>query len=161
MAKDKNAKGGGGGLVGMVVATLIAIGAGAGFGFFLDGRMKSAATIKPDTKADDGEKKERVSTVPPTAQLIAMAPIVVNLSEPKTAWMRIEASILVDGIDAGASTLAAQLAEDMVAYLRTTPLRQFEGPSGFQNLREDFADRASIRDAVHIKDVIIHGMVVE
>jgi flagellar FliL protein len=90
-----------------------------------------------------------------------MTPIVVNLAQPRDAWIRIEASLLVDGMEMGADVLAAQLAEDFVAYLRTATLSQFEGPSGFQNLREDFIDRATIRDREHIKDVIIHGVVVE
>ncbi len=69
--------------------------------------------------------------------------------------------MLVEDMLQGADTLGAQLAEDIVAYLRTTSLAQFEGASGFQNLREDFMDRAMIRDHEHIKDVIIHGVVVE
>lgn len=152
---------GGGGLIGLVVVTLLAVGCGAGFGFYLDGKIKSAAVAKASEKAKEPVQEEQVSTVPSTAQLVALAPIVVNLAEPRDAWIRIEASILVDGMSQGADDLAAQLAEDMVAYLRTTPLRQFEGPSGFQHLREDFVDRATIRDRVHIKDVIIHGVVVE
>ncbi len=90
-----------------------------------------------------------------------MAPIVANLSGPGDSWIRIEASILVQGLDEGAIALAAQLAEDFAAYLKTATLSQFEGPSGFLNLREDFLDRATIRDREHIKDVIIHGVVVE
>jgi flagellar FliL protein len=90
-----------------------------------------------------------------------MTPIVADLAEPQGTWIRIEASMVVEGMETGTEVLAAQLAEDFVAYLRTASLSQFEGPSGFQNLREDLIDRATIRDREHIKDVIIHGVVVE
>jgi flagellar FliL protein len=151
---------GGGGLIGMIVVTVIAIGFGAGFGFFLDGQMKGEAKTEAP-KEEVAAVAPKKSTVPPTAKLVAMAPIVANLAEPSDVWIRIEASMLIDGMDQGADALAAQVAEDFVAYLRTTALAQFEGPSGFQNLREDFFDRAAIRDRTHIKDVIIHGVVLE
>jgi flagellar FliL protein len=92
---------------------------------------------------------------------VELAPIVANLAEPKDAWIRIEASILVDNSLQGADAVAAELAEDVVAYLRTTTLSQFEGASGFQNLREDLKDRAMIRDRDRIKDLVIHGVVIE
>lgn len=160
--KDADGKGGGGGgIVGLVVVTLLALGFGAGFGFFLHGKMKSAAEKGAVEVAEAQAAKPATPTVTPTAKLVAMTPIVANLAEPANAWIRIEASILVDGLEQGHDGLAAALAEDLVGYLRTTNLAQFEGPSGFQHLREDFLDRATIRDRAHIKDVIIHGVVLE
>lgn len=164
MASGKSeGKGSGGGLIGLIVVTLLAIACGAGFGFFLNGELKAeadAAKAKPAEKAAE-QKPAPQPTVSATAKLIELAPIVANLADPKDAWIRIEASILVDNDLQGADAVAAQLAEDIVAYLRTTTLAQFEGASGFQNLREDVMDRAMIRDRDHIKDVVIHGVVIE
>ncbi len=166
MAKtDAKAEGkgkGGGGLIGLVLVTLVALGFGAGFGYFLDGQMKSGSEAKAAAKPEEEAPKQSAkATLPATSKLVTMAPIVANLAEPENAWIRIEASILVDGLDMGGDVLAAQLAEDFVAYLRTATLVQFQGPSGFQNLREDLMDRATIRDREHIKDVVIHGVVIE
>lgn len=149
------------GLVGFVVVTLLALGLGAGFGFVLDVGPRIVAEVEGDKKKAPKEEKGPTPNLLSTAKLVAMTPIVADLAEPRGTWIRIEASILVEGIDVGADVLAAQLAEDFVAYLRTATLSQFEGPSGFQNLREDFVDRAAIRDREHIKDVIVHGVVVE
>lgn len=156
----KDAKGGGG-LVGMIVVTLVAVGFGAGFGFFLDGQLKGEATKGEKPKEEAVAPPLAKSTVSATSKLVTMTPIVANLAAPNDAWIRIEASVLIDGLQQGGDALAAQVAEDFVAYLRTASLSQFEGPSGFQNLREDFLDRAKIRDREHIKDVIIHGVVIE
>jgi flagellar FliL protein len=158
---DKESKGGGG-VIGLIVVTVVALGFGAGFGFFLDGQLKSAAETKTASKAKDTQAPEPPKPgLPTSGKIVAMSPIVVNLAEPHDTWMRIEASILVEGMLQGSDALAAQVSEDFVAYLRTAALSQFEGPSGFQNLREDLMDRATIRDREHIKDIIIHGIVVE
>lgn len=152
---------GGGGLIGFVVVTLLALGFGAAFGMLVN---TPPATVDAEAGAKDKEAtaaKHAEPAVTSDSKLIQLTPIVVNLAEPRDAWIRIEASMLVEGMMQGADVLAAQLAEDLVAYLRTASLSQFEGPSGFQNLREDFLDRAAIRDREHIKDVIIHGIVVE
>lgn len=161
--KDASAgKKGKGGLVGLILVTLLALGFGAGFGFFLDGQMKGTAGDKAPAKVEEPpEKVGAKATLGPGAKLVTMAPIVANLAEPKDAWIRIEASIVTEGLDGGGDVLAAQLAEDFVAYLRTATLVQFQGPSGFQSLREDFKDRATIRDREHIKDVVIHGVIIE
>jgi flagellar FliL protein len=161
VAKDGKETKGGGGIVGLIVVTIVALGFGAGFGFFLDGQLKGTAETKSGAKEKEPVAKEPTSAVSASSKIVAMAPIVANLAQPNDAWIRIEASILVDGMLQGADALAAQVSEDFVAYLRTAALSQFEGPSGFQNLREDLMDRATIRDREHIKDVIIHGVVVE
>src|SRR5690349_20835704 len=119
---------------------------GGGFGFFLDGHLKGAAPVEEVQDAASTNEEKPKPVVSASAKLISMAPLVVNLSEPKDAWIRIEASMLIEGETEGADVLAAQLGEDFVAYLRTATLVQFEGPSGFQNLREDLMDRATIRD---------------
>lgn len=156
-------KGGGGGLIGFLLATLIAVAVGAGFGFFLDSHLKSSAKVQPAPEAETAKPAaaKPAPVVSPTAKLVPLVPVVANLAEPKDAWIRVEASILVDGEIVGIELLAARLAEDFVAYLRTTTLSQFEGASGFQNLRDDLVDRAAIRDQQIIKDVIIHGVVIE
>ena len=167
MAKtDTKSEGkGGGGLVGVVIVTVLALACGAGFGFYIDAQLKARAVAstqeKVEAPAGSPGPAAPAPAASPTARLVALAPIVANLSEPANAWMRVEASILVDGTEAGSEVLAAQLAEDILAYLRTTTLAQFEGASGFQNLREDFRDRAAIRDPARIKDIVIHGVVVE
>ena len=161
--KDAKGGGGGGGIIGLIVVTIVALLIGAGFGFFIDGKLKSQSAVTAVKDAEPAEEAPppRTAASSPSARLIEMAPIVANLAQPADTWMRVEASILVeDGLE-GADGLAAKLAEDILAYLKTTTLAQFEGPSGFQNLREDVRDRAAIRDPERIKDVIIHGMILE
>lgn len=161
--KKPQKSGGGGGLVGMIVVTLIAAAGGAGFGFFIYQQFtaipkKAAAAVHPAAQpmgehAEDGEPINR--------KLIPLTPIVVNLTDPPNAWLRVEATVIIEGMKDGADALALKITEDITAYLKTTTLSQFEGASGFQSLREDLVDRAKIRDGAHVKDLVIHGIVLE
>jgi flagellar FliL protein len=149
----------GGGIVGLIIVTLLAAGGGAGFGFYIFGQLGGAAPAKPAPEAQKVE--EQKPAIASSSKLVELAPIVANLAEPRDVWMRVEASILVEGSPEGVDVLSRQVSEDIVAYLKTASLAQFEGASGFQNLREDLMDRARVRDGEHIKDLIIHGIVVE
>jgi len=76
-------------------------------------------------------------------------------------WIRIESSIVVGPEATNTNALAASISEDMIAYLRTVPLEQLEGPSGFLHLREDINDRARIRSGGKVGDIVLHAVVLE
>jgi flagellar FliL protein len=155
-------KKGSGGIVGILIVTVLALGAGGGFGFYL-----SSALPPPDVAAEaaqkDKDKEKDKDPAKPLAQvrLVELSPMIANLIEPKTAWMRIEASVVVEGEVENLPALTAKIGEDVVAYLKTMSLTQFEGPTGFQNLREDLNDRARIRGGTPIRELVVHGVIVE
>ena len=162
--KKPQKSGGGGGLVGIILVTLLAAAGGGGFGFFLYQQFsappkKAAAAVHPAALANAGKPEEEAEPI--IRNVIPLNPIVVNLAEPADAWLRIEATVVIEGMKEGADALALRITEDLTAYLKTSTLTQFEGPSGFQSLREDLVDRAKIRDGQHVKDLVIHGIVLE
>jgi flagellar FliL protein len=122
-----------------------------------------ARMSKPPPAASKAEKaaeshKGRYSE---KAALHALAPIVTNLASPANTWIRLEASIVIDGEGGDAKALAATITEDTVAYLRTLSLPLIEGSSGLLHLREDLNDRARIRSSGKVRDLIIHTLIVE
>jgi len=151
-------KKGSGGIVGLLMVTLLALGAGGGFGFYLSSGLKP-----PEATAESAhnDKDKDPATPPSPVRLVELSPMIANLIEPKTAWMRVEASLVVEGEVENLPALSAKIGEDVVAYLKTMSLTQFEGPSGFQNLREDLNDRARIRGGAVIRELVIHGVIVE
>jgi flagellar FliL protein len=158
MAKAaKSGDGNSGGLAGVVIVTILALAAGAGFGFFLAGSIKPHA----EAKGVEPPKPEVKINVPPHAKLVELKPIIANLAEPKDAWMRIEATLVLQGEVEGAEALGAKIAEDIAAYLKTTTLAQFEGASGFQNLIEDLDDRVRLRGGKDVRELAVHGVVIE
>ena len=158
MAKaGKSGDGNSGGLVGVILVTILALAAGAGFGFFLAGTMKPPA----EAKAVEPPKPEAKTNVPANAKLVQLKPIIANLAEPKDTWMRIESTLVLQGEVEGAEALGTKIAEDIAAYLRTTTLAQFEGASGFQNLIEDLDDRVRLRGGKDVRELAVHGVVIE
>ena len=77
--------------------------------------------------------------------------------------MRIEASLLVARRVEEESRCSSRQDQPRTSWPISRPrsLAQFEGASGFQNLREDLNDRARVRGGEHVKELIIHGVVVE
>lgn len=144
-------------LGGLLIVTVLAAGAGGIAGLQgLRQQGESATKMPANVAAPAQARSQRMARLEP------LPPIVTNLKEPGTVWARLESAIIV-GIDAesDAKMLAAKIADDFVAFLRTVPLRQIEGASGFQHLREDLMDRARIRSQGRVEDLVIHSLIVE
>lgn len=146
-------------IMAMAVLTGLAVGIGGMFGLQVLAKAgKQAPTApRPESKAAE-TPKGRYSE---KATLHPLSPIVTNLASPEKTWIRLEASIVLDGDGADAKTLSATITEDTVAYLRTLSLPLIEGASGLLHLREDLNDRARIRSGGKVRDLIIHTLIVE
>ena len=57
--------------------------------------------------------------------------------------------------------LADAIHQDLLAFVRTVKMHQIEGASGFQHLKADLAERASIRSDGHVKAVLIRTLLFE
>ena len=158
MAKATKApkeKGGGLPIIPILLVTLLGAGAGGFFGMQAPSLLAPEAgqEQKPEAhKADAGAK----------FNIRDLAPITTNLASPANTWIRLETAALIkEDLGENSGALMAQLAEDVVAYLRTVPLEQIEGASGFQNLREDLNDRVRIRSEGKVTELIIQALVIE
>lgn len=91
--------------------------------------------------------------------IIPLAPITTNLAQPADMWARLELAAVFDKApDPG---LADSIHQDLLAYVRTLKLHQIEGPSGFQHLRTDFDERASLRSDGVVKRILIRTLLLE
>jgi flagellar protein FliL len=144
-------------ILAMTVLTGLSLGAGGMFGLQVLSKVGRSAPPPAKTDAAEG-RKGRFSD---KATLFALAPIVTNIASPERTWIRLEASIVLDGENVDAKGLAAAITEDTVAYLRTLSLPLIEGSSGLLHFREDLNDRARIRSGGKVRDLIIHTLIVE
>ncbi|MDA9406725.1 flagellar basal body-associated FliL family protein [Bradyrhizobium sp. CCBAU 45384] len=141
----------------IAVLTLVAIGAGALAGLHLFAAAERVADAK------------KGATPPPvassysgSARLRKLSPIVTNLAAPANNWARVEASMVTDSMsDEDAGILAAHISEDIVTYLRSVSVTQFEGARGLQHLRDDLSERASIRSSGKVRELIIETLVIQ
>ena len=137
-------------LLAAVVVTAIA--AAMGYWFALPLPSKPAAPAAAAAAA-------HAST---SAGYMDLPPIVTNLGGAGDTWIRLEASMVYDvKTMPHPEIVAGQIATDELAYLRTATLAQMEGPIGLQNIRQDLAERASIRSGGKVTELIIRTLVVQ
>ncbi len=154
--KTPKEKGGGLPIVPILVVTLLAAGAGGCFG------MQVPGFLAPGPGQEHKSEPSKAEATGVKFNIRDLAPITTNLASPANTWIRLETAALVkEDLGENGGALMAQLAEDVVAYLRTVPLEQIEGPSGFQNLREDLNDRVRVRSEGKITELIIQALVIE
>jgi flagellar FliL protein len=161
-------KGKGFSVIGLIVealaVTLIAGGAGAGYAWTNNASPDAQAQAQgqaPKAGEKAGEKGA-AALCGPGPNLVDLPPIVTNIGSPADVWVRIEASIIVDGkTTPHAEILAAEIATDELAYLRTLSAAQFEGPIGLENIRQDLTDRAVVRSNGQVSELILKTLVLQ
>ncbi len=98
----------------------------------------------------------------PDASLIALPPIITNLADPSNAWVRLQTAIVIDKKSTTKpEVMAAEIADDILGFMKTVTLAQIGGASGLQHLREDLTERAVIRSRGHVRELIIQTLVVQ
>lgn len=141
----------------LAAITAAAIGLGWLSGQYLNGQAEAQqatlAAQAPESEAADGHAPAGRDTE------VLLAPITTNLAAPTTAWVRLEAAIVLD--EPQPPTLADDIHQDLLAFLRTVRLHQVEGASGFQHLKADLEERARIRSGGHVKQVLIRTLIFE
>jgi flagellar protein FliL len=140
------------------VLTVVAAGSGTLLGFHLVGSVETAVK----NKAAEDKPPLPQPLYPTGTGLLKVPPVIANLASPQDVWVRVEASIIIaDAEVAGTDVLAGEIAEDILAYLRTVSLEQIEGPSGLLHLHEDLNDRVAIRSNDQVRELIIETLVVQ
>ncbi len=140
-------------IVALLVVTLLAGAVGAVF------IPPPGATTGHPAKAAESTDD---AVVAPTSNLFDLPPIVTNLGSPQEMWIRLETSMIFDSSTVKhPETLAAEVANDLLAYLRTVAVSQIQGPIGLQNLRQDLNERASIRSNGSVKELVIKTLVIQ
>ncbi|MBZ9794925.1 flagellar basal body-associated FliL family protein [Mesorhizobium sp. ES1-4] len=142
---------------------LLVTAAAIGVGWMSGGYLKGADAPKSVTAAPENDGK---ATKPAEAQqpgagptLIELAPITTNIASPADTWIRMEVSVVYDAPQPPA--LAEDIHQDLLAYVRTLKMHQIEGASGYQHLKADLDERASIRSQGHVKQVLIRTLLLE
>ncbi len=159
-------KAGSGSIVTSIVAVLVLSVIAAGGGGFLGLQLYTMVEQSIQRKAEAAEKAKPPATIKPAvagaSQIKTLAPVITNLADPPTSWVRLEASLVLDEMPSDeADLLATKVSEDIIAFLRTVTVAQVEGASGFQHLREDLSDRVKARSAGRARELVVHTFVIE
>ncbi len=143
----------------LLVVTAAAIGMGWMSGGYLKG--VDAPSSVPVAPENEGKPVEPAAAHEPGAgpTLVALAPITTNIASPADTWIRMEVSVVYDAPQPPA--MAEDIHQDLLAFVRTLKMHQVEGASGYQHLKADLEERASIRSQGHAKQVLIRTLLLE
>lgn len=137
----------------MVVLSLVAGVVGGCLGM----RLLALAVSNVQADSATAEARDFADT-----RLVNLPPIITNLADPADAWVRLQASIVVDDkATTKPEVLGAEIADDILGFMKTVTLAQIGGASGLQHLREDLTERAAIRSQGHVHEFIIQTLVVQ
>lgn len=142
-------------IAGVLIITGLGIGGGGLFGLQIAARMEADASAKAGAPQVAPAKPNATGNL----SLKTLSPVITNLAAPERTWVRLEASIVTEGEQS--DLMAAQITEDIVAYLRTVTLQHIQGASGFQYLREDLSERMRVRSGGKVRDLVIQSLIVE
>ena len=158
-------------LIEWIVATLIAAGAGVALAAMSPpAPPDKSETEKPSpgklsaAEKKEGEKPAAVgpACVPGGPGIIDLPPIVTNIATPPDTWVRLEASIVYDPKQVPhPEVIAAEIATDELAYLRTISVNDLQGPIGLENIRQDLRDRALVRSAGKVEELLLKTLVLQ
>ncbi len=141
----------------MAGLTLIAAAAGATLGL----RLAASAPAEPPNVAGAPAPRSPARYAG-EANLRDLPPIIANLADPPDAWVRLQATLVFDSASTPKpDVVAAQIAEDILGFMRTITLAQIAGASGLQHLREDLNERAAIRSEGRVRELILQTLVVQ
>ncbi|RZK91792.1 MAG: flagellar basal body-associated FliL family protein [Methylobacterium sp.] len=159
-AKDETKTGGGKGwIAALALVSLVAIGTGGGLGLYLLSTVEKAV----DVKTKDAESKAvKVLKYTGDLSLRPVGSVVTNLADSAESWVRLESSVVFKtGAVPNPDVALAEIRADIVAYLRTVSMRQIEGASGLQHLREDLNERVALRTKGQVRELIVEMLVVQ
>jgi flagellar protein FliL len=132
--------------------------AAVGTGWLVGSMMSGSIKLAPDHPPAANIVETTTSEVGDIT-IVHLEPITTTLAAPASMWARLEVSLVFDGAASGA--VAEAVHQDLLAYLRTVKSHQIEGPSGYQHFRADLVERADIRSAGTVRDILVRTLILE
>lgn len=158
-AKDDEKAKKDGGVKALLLAGAILTLVAAGGGWFLGSQI--GKEIAPPPVQAKSEAEKTADTISSNSSVTVLNPILTNMAAPNNAWIRMECSLVSQPGEVLAPSMAAEISNDFLAFLRNSTIAQIKGASGLMNLREDLVDRARTRSNGKVTNVLISSLVVE
>lgn len=154
-ASDAESKPKGRGVLGAVIASVLALALGGAHGV-------TSAIWFPTWFANDKANGQNPAEKAVALVVRDLAPVVTNLAGPPDVWIRLEGGVVIDAAAAKqADVLMTQISGDILAFLRTVSLKQLQGANGLAFLREDLNERARQRSGGAVREIILHTLVAQ
>jgi flagellar FliL protein len=142
------------------IMTVIAGGLGVGLGMWTAGSIEK---VIAERQAAEPLEEHKVS-IKYSGDMVLhpVKPVIANLASPSDTWVRLETSMIFrNGAIDNPEVTAAEVSQDILAYIRNIKLTQLEGPSALQHLREDLNERVRLRTDNQVSELVIQTLVIQ
>lgn len=103
----------------------------------------------------------KAAVVTPLGSIKQVPSILVSLEGAARPWLRIDLSLVGDKESAIGDIMAAEIAQDVLVYLRSLKPDRLQGASSLHHLVEDLEEIARLRGGTAVRRVLLRSMVVE
>lgn len=91
-----------------------------------------------------------------------LEPVVTNLAEPNSAWVRVDTAMIFDHASVDdVERMKAEVAQSVLAFLRTVTLSELQGASALNHLRDDLNERVRMASSGAVRELLIETMVIQ
>jgi flagellar FliL protein len=151
------------GIVTIIAVVLLAACAGAGYTILVASAPKQLGTETTAGKEAQHEPNVRSAAEANKEVMLPLEPILVSLEGTSKYWIRLEGVVAFHAAPAKEEqqSLLRQMGEDLLGYLRATPVTQIESPIGFEFLRDELAELVRLRSKGRARKFIIKALVIE
>jgi flagellar protein FliL len=174
MAKSDTAPAQSGGVKHLLLASIGVSVLGLGAGFLMAAALLTADQIavpqNHDSKtvkaeSESGREEASASEVekpPADFEIVPIKPIVTNLLEPSSVWVRLEGNLLMhkEG-ELKPDILAVKLSQHILAYLRTLKITDVQGVGALHAISQDLNEIVTTVSKGQAQGVLISGLVFE
>jgi flagellar protein FliL len=170
MANKKEKSSAKSGLKSAVFATLGTVLLGLPVGFFLTDLIASSkpktmevnAPSEVDASAESADAEGNETRTPAPLAVVALPPVITNISDPSTMWVRLEGSLLFDTSKEGdTAVVAAKLSQHVVVYLNTLKLTDIQGAGAIHALSQDLNEIVTSMSDGQVQGFLLSGLVFE
>lgn len=136
--------------------------AGGGFGDTAHANTGEGGHAAPGAKDNGHKEKDGTATDALQGTIIDLEPVVTNLADPPSTWIRLEAAIrIAPDYEGDKDLLRREISEDLLRFMREVSLRHMTGAAGLDHFKQDITDRARIRSQGMVTDLLLKMLVVE
>ncbi len=119
-------------------------------------------TAAPGEGAHDAKSVDAEKAVPVEYNIVPLQPIITNLADSSSVWVRLEGSVLINKkSDVKQDILALKLSQHVLAYLRTLKLTDVQGVGALPAISQDLDEIVQTLSDGQAQGVLISGLVFE
>lgn len=145
-------------VIGLAAVTVLAV---AGGGAIAWQAHSGGSEVRKTEPSVDAHAALEAEVVDPDVVVMPLSTIMTNLKGDNAPWVRMDLSVTVAKGTPDQGRLAAEIGQDMLAFIRTLSPESVTGGTSLDLLRGDLLEIARIRTEGAAKNVLFRSLILE